>query len=173
MNNKNKVMYMTRAALVASMYFVLTWISNLFGLASGAIQVRISEALCVLPFFMPSAVPGLFIGCLIANLSMGSLIIDVIFGAIATFIGGYFGGKLKNKWLVPIPTVVANTVIVPFVILFCYTEVRSLGVYLTITLGVFIGELISAYILGMILLFAIDKRKGLFNGNKQMKNKDK
>ena len=173
MNNKNKVINMTRGALIASMYFVLTWLSNIFGLASGAIQVRVSEALCVLPFFMPSAAFGLFIGCLIVNLSMGSVIFDVIFGSLATLIGAYLGGKMKNKWLVPIPTVLANTVIVPFVILFCYTEVRSFVVYLTITLGVFIGEIISSYVLGMLLLFALQNRKGLFAGNKQMKNNKK
>lgn len=161
---KNKgALYLTQAALVGAMYFVLTWLSNVFGLASGAVQLRLSEALCVLPYFMPSATPGLFVGCLLSNLSMGSVIWDTVFGSLATLIGAFVASKLKNKWLVPIPTVVANTVTVPLVVLFCYTPgVKSVGVYATITAGVFAGEVISAYVLGMVLLLALDKRKGIF-----------
>ena len=163
MNNKNKTLYLTQAALIAAMYFVLTWVSNLFGLASGAVQLRLSEALCVLPFFMPAAVPGLFIGCFLANLSMGAIIWDTLFGSIATLLGAFFASKIKNKYLVPLPTVIANTVIVPFVILYFYTEVHSVGAYFFTAGFVFLGEVLSAYVLGLLLLFAIDKRKGLFN----------
>ena len=160
---KSKVMYLTRAALIAAMYVALTWVSNFFGLASYAVQLRLGEALCVLPFFMPSAVPGLFIGCIISNLTMSANVFDIIFGSLATLIGAYFASKLKQRWLVPLPTVIANTVIVPFVIIFCYTpEVESFGAYLLVTLGVFAGEVASAYILGMLLLLALDKRKGIF-----------
>ena len=160
---KRGALYLTQAALVGAMYFVLTWLSNFFGMASGAIQLRLSEALCVLPYFMPSATPGLFVGCLLSNLSMGSVIWDTLFGSLATLIGAVVASKLKNKWLVPLPTVLANTVIVPFVVLFCYTPgVKSFGVYATITAGVFAGEVLSAYVLGMMLLLALDKRKGIF-----------
>ena len=160
---KRGALYLTQAALVGAMYFVLTWLSNFFGMASGAIQLRLSEALCVLPYFMPSATPGLFVGCLLSNLSMGSVIWDTLFGSLATLIGAFVASKLKNKWLVPLPTVLANTVIVPFVVLFCYTPgVKSFGVYATITAGVFAGEVLSAYVLGMMLLLALDKRKGIF-----------
>ncbi len=160
---KRGALYLTQAALVGAMYFVLTWLSNFFGLASGAIQLRLSEALCVLPYFMPSATPGLFVGCLLSNLSMGSVIWDTLLGSLATLIGAFVASKLKNKWLVPLPTVLANTVIVPFVVLFCYTPgVKSFGVYATITAGVFAGEVLSAYVLGMMLLLALDKRKGIF-----------
>ena len=162
MRRKNKTLYLTQASLVAAMYFVLTWLSNLVGLANGAVQLRLGEALCVLPFFLPAAVPGLFVGCLLSNISMGCVVFDTVFGSIATLIGAYFASKLKNKWIVPIPTVLANAAIVPFVILFCYTEVRSVGVYLTITAGVFAGEVLSAYVLGMVLMVAMSKRKGLF-----------
>ena len=160
---KRGALYLTQAALMGAMYFVLTWLSNFFGLASGAIQLRLSEALCVLPYFMPSATPGLFVGCLLSNLSMGSVIWDTLLGSLATLIGAFVASKLKNKWLVPLPTVLANTVIVPFVVLFCYTPgVKSFGVYATITAGVFAGEVLSAYVLGMMLLLALDKRKGIF-----------
>ena len=79
MRNK-KTLYLTQAALVAAMYFVLTWLSNIFGLASGAVQLRLGEALCVLPYFMPAAVPGLFVGCLLSNLSMSLAVWDTVFG---------------------------------------------------------------------------------------------
>ncbi|MBO5261847.1 MAG: QueT transporter family protein [Clostridia bacterium] len=166
MNNK-KALKLTQAALVGAMYFVLTWIANACGLASGAVQLRLSEALCVLPYFMPAAIPGLFVGCLITNLSMGSVIWDTLFGSLATLIGAFVASKIKNKWLVPLPTVLSNTVVVPIVILLCYTPgVKSLGVYATITAGVFAGEALSAYLLGMVLLLALDKHKGLFTKNR-------
>lgn len=161
---KGKILYLTQSALIAALYVALTWLSNLVGLASGAVQIRISEALCVLPAFMPSAIPGLFIGCLISNISMGSNIFDIIFGSLATLIGAVFTSKLKNKFLAPIPAVISNTIIVPIVIMLCYTakEARNMSTYLLTTLGVFAGEVISAYIFGVILYVALEKRKDIF-----------
>ena len=164
MRNK-KIQYITRAALVAALYVALTHLSNLLVIASGAIQIRFSEALCVLPFFMPSAIPGLFVGCIIANLTTGAAAWDVIFGSLATLVGAYFASKLKNKYLVPIPTVIANTVVVPIVVLFCYTarDAWTIPTYLIGVAGVFIGEIISAYIFGIILFSALNKHKNIFN----------
>ena len=161
---KGKILFLTQAALVAALYVALTWLSKSVGLASGAVQIRISEALCVLPVFMPATIPGLFIGCLISNISMGSNIFDIIFGSLATLIGALLTSKLKNKFLAPIPAVVSNTVIVPIVIMFCYTakEARNLTTYLLTTLGVFAGEVISAYVFGIILYTALEKRKNIF-----------
>lgn len=146
MRNK-RVLFTTQAALIASIYVVLTLLSNAFGLASGAIQIRISEALCVLPAFTPAAVPGLFLGCLISNLITGCLPLDVIFGSIATLIGAcgaYFLRRLK--WAVPLPTIAANTVIVPFVLSYAYHLPDTIP-YLMLTVG--IGEVISCGLLGM------------------------
>lgn len=164
MRNK-KIQYITRAALIAALYVALTHLSNLLGLANGAIQIRFSEALCILPFFMPSAVPGLLVGCIISNITTGAVVWDVIFGSLATFVGAFFASRLKNKWLVPIPTVIANTVVVPIVILFCYTakDAWTLSNYLIGVVGVFAGEVISAYALGMVLLVALNKHKRFFN----------
>lgn len=164
MKNK-KIQYITRAALVAALYVALTHLSNILGIASGPIQIRFSEALCILPFFMPSAIPGLFVGCIIANLTTGAVIWDVIFGSLATLVGAFFATKLKNKWLIPIPTVLANTVVVPLVILFCYTDksLWSVSTYLFGVIGVFAGEILSAYILGIVLFSALNKHKSIFN----------
>lgn len=157
MKTKKKPLVVTQAALIAALYVALTYLANAFGLASGAIQLRLSEALTILPFFTPSAVPGLFIGCVISNLLTGCAIWDVIFGSIATLLGAIFTYLLrKHKFLAPIPPIVANTLIVPFVIAFVYGSEHSIP-FLMITVG--IGEILSCGVLGMLLLLALDKHK--------------
>lgn len=157
-NTRERVLFLAYSAIIAALYVALTWLSNAFGLASMAVQVRLSEALCVLSFFTPAAPVGMFVGCLISNLTMGSAPLDIVFGSIATLIGAYLGTKMKNKWLVPLPTVISNTIIVPFVILICYIgEPWNLGLYAITALGVFVGEVVSAYIIGMLLLLALNK----------------
>ena len=153
---KMSILFITQAAVIAALYVVLTHLSNLMGLASGVIQVRISEALCVLSFFTPAAIPGLTIGCFLANLTTGCVWMDILFGTLATFLGA-LGGYLLRKvsaWLVPIPTVLANAFIVPFVLIYAY-HVPDAWWFCFLTVGA--GELIAAYILGMILYFAARK----------------
>lgn len=155
MNNK-KVLFLTQAAMIAALYVVLTFVSNAFGLASGVIQVRLSEALLILPFFTPAAVPGLYIGCLLSNILCGGCLLDILLGSVATLIGALGARALrKYKWLVPIPNILANAIIVPFVLIVGY-GITDVWWYLVITVG--IGEIISSGIFGMILLFAIKKK---------------
>ena len=158
MNNKNttKVLRLVQAAMVAALYIVLTFIANELGLASQAIQVRFSEALTILPYFTPAAVPGLFIGCLLSNILTGCALPDIIFGSLATLIGAIFTYKLRKfKWLAPVPSIIANAVIVPFVLLYAY-GIRPLWFsFITVT----IGEIISCGVLGMLFLFALEKRR--------------
>ena len=156
---KSSIRNLTHSAIIGAMYVALTWLSNVLGLASGAIQLRLGEALCILPYFTPSAVWGLAIGCLISNITMGSTLLDIVVGTLATIIGAIGTRKIKNKYLCPIPPVLANTVLVPFVIIISYTKEWNLYAYLTTTLGVFAGEVISIYVLGLILLLAIEKTK--------------
>ncbi|MBO5373909.1 MAG: QueT transporter family protein [Clostridia bacterium] len=157
---KNRVMHLTYSAIIAALYVALSWVSNIAGLASGAIQLRLSEALCALCLFTPAAVPGMFVGCLISNLTMSAQPLDIVLGSLATLIGAYFGARMKNKYLVPLPTVLANAIVVPLVVLICYTDgVNSLGAYLLIFLGVTVGEILSAYVLGLLLMLALEKRK--------------
>ena len=155
---KNKqVLFLTQGAIIAAIYVVLTVVFA--PISFSEIQVRISEALTILPFFTPAAVPGLFVGCLLANILGGAILPDIVFGSLATLIGAVFSYLLrKNKYLVPVPPIVANTIIVPFVLRFGY------GVNLPIPLmmlTVGIGEIISCGVLGMVLLFALDKNKEL------------
>ena len=155
MNKKTR--NLTQAAMIAAMYVVLTYLANAMGLASGAIQVRFSEALCVLPYFTVSAVPGLFVGCVISNFLTGCALPDVIFGGVATLIGAVVTWKFrKNKWMAPVGPIVSNAVIVPFVLLYAYGVKPLWFSFVTVT----IGEIISCGVLGMILLFALEKYKG-------------
>ena len=153
MNRKTK--FLTQSAVIAALYVVLTYASNMLGLASGAIQLRFSEALTVLPAFTPAAVPGLFAGCLAANLLCGNMIFDVIFGSVATLLGAvgtyYFG---KNKYIAPLFPIISNMAIIPFVLKYIYTFEGSL-LYFVITVG--IGEILSCGVLGIILWNGIEK----------------
>lgn len=165
MRNKNVTM-ITQAAIIAALYVVLTMIANAMGLANYAIQVRFSEALCVLPFFTVAAIPGLTLGCLLANILTGALVWDVLFGSLATLIGAVGTYLLrKHKILMTLPPVIANVVIVPFVLKYGYgiTWVFD-GVdysipYFAMTVG--IGELISVCFLGGVLLNALIPYKNI------------
>lgn len=159
-----KTRMITMGAAIAALYVVLTLIANAFGLANYAIQVRFSEALTILPFFTPVAIPGLFVGCILSNVLTGAMPLDVVFGSIATLIGAVltyvFAKKFPNlKWLAPIPPIVSNTIIVPLILAYVYKFEGSIP-YFMLTVG--IGEIISCGLLGMILLSAIDKRRDVF-----------
>lgn len=154
-----RVTFITQAAMIAAIYVVLTLFVSAFNLASGAIQVRISEALTVLPAFTPAAIPGLFIGCLISNLISGCLPLDVIFGSLATLLGAVGTYLLhKWKWAVPIPPILANTFIVPFVLAYVY-HIPGGVPYFMLTIG--IGEIISCGVLGMIIYNILAKYRNV------------
>jgi uncharacterized membrane protein len=151
-----KVLFLVHAAAIAAIYVVLTVAFAAF--SYGEVQVRISEALTILPFFTPAAVPGLFVGCLIANILGGAIPVDIICGSLATLLGAVFTYLLRNrsKWLAPIPPILANTVIVPFVLFYGYGVNLPIP-FMMLTVG--IGEVISCGVLGMILLGALSKYK--------------
>lgn len=145
----NRVTFITQASMIAAIYVVLTLLISAFSLASGAVQVRISEALTILPAFTPAAIPGLFIGCLISNVMSGGLPMDVIFGSLATLIGACGSYLLRRwKWAVPIPPILANVLIVPFVLAYVYHLPGGVP-YFMATVG--IGEILSCGVLGILL----------------------
>ncbi len=158
---KKNTLYLTRGALIASIYFVMTMISAAFGLHNSIIQVRLSEMLCILPIFFPEAVIGLTVGCLISNLISGS-VLDITFGTIATLIGAV-GARLLSKlppkliWIATVPTILANTIIIPVVLIYSYGAAPASYPYFLLTVGV--GELISAGILGSGLYYTMRKYK--------------
>ena len=153
----NNTRYICEGALIAVLYIVLTYISALFNLSSGVIQLRLSEALCILPIFTPAAIPGLAIGCLLSNLFTGSIIIDIIFGYIATLIGALLT-RLLRRHTIPslLSPILSNTVIIPIILKYAY---HADDAYWFIVITVFVGEFISAGILGYILRRALRARK--------------
>lgn len=163
MRNK-RVLFMTQAAMIAAIYVVLTFSFATF--SKGPIQVRLAESLTILPYFTPAAIPGLFIGCIFGNLLAGSMLPDVIFGSLATLIGaiGTYLLRKNSKYLAPLPPIVANSMIVPFILKYAYGEPFAIP-YMMLTVG--IGEILSCGVLGMILLGALQKYQNkLFKGAK-------
>lgn len=155
-SGNNKVLFMSQAAMIAAIYVVLTIVFAPF--SYGEVQVRISEALTILPVFTPAAIPGLFIGCIISNILGGCILPDIIFGSLATLIGALFTWQLrkKSKFLAPIPPILSNMLIVPFVLRFGYQVPLPIP-FMMLTVG--IGEIISCGVLGMIVYTALNKCK--------------
>lgn len=152
MKNK-KLVFICQAAVIAALYIVLTYVFSAF--ASGVIQVRVSEALTILPAFTPAAIPGLVIGCLLSNTLTGCVLLDIIFGSVATLIGALGSYALRrHTWLVPIPPIVSNMIIVPFVLRYAYGATDAFP-FMIATVGA--GEIISCYLLGMLLYGALKK----------------
>lgn len=152
---QNKTKTLVTGAIIAALYVVLTLLANAFGLASGVIQVRISEALNVLVCFTGAAVPGVTVGCLLANLLTGGVVLDIIFGTLASFIGA-FGGYLlrKNRLLALLCPILSNTIIVPFVLKFAYGAPDAIWFLFG---SVAVGEVISCGILGFLLGHVLDR----------------
>lgn len=162
MSNHAKIMFMVQAGVIAAIYTVLTIFINAFGLANGNIQFRISEALCVLPYFTPAAIPGLAIGCFLSNILTGCAIWDIIFGTLATLIAAIASYALrKHKFLVTLPPVIANALIISPVLYFAYgltgmwvvNGVDMTLLFFAATVGA--GEVISVCVLGTVLLYAL------------------
>lgn len=148
--NISAAVFVAHGGVIAALYVVFTLIANAFGMADQAIQVRISEALTVLPALTSAAIPGLFVGCIVSNTIIGAVLPDIIFGSLATLVAAIITRALRNKsrFLLPIPPILANTIVVPFVLRYAY-GVEGTLVYMALT--VFIGEFISCGILGLLL----------------------
>jgi len=175
--------FIATAAMIAAIYVVLTVLAAGFGLANGAIQVRFSEVLTILPLLTPAAIPGVTIGCLLSNILTGCIVPDIIFGTCATLLGSigtYLIGQAARKAMAStkatrgsapknviltgivgsIPPILANTIIVPLVLRYGYHLPDALP-FLMLT--VCIGEVISCCIFGVILLAALQPaRRYLF-----------
>ena len=149
---------LAQGAVIAALYVALTLIFA--PISFGPMQVRIAEMLTILPMFTGAAVPGLFVGCLIANMIGGAVVLDTVLGSLATLIGAAGGYLLRrNRWLVPVPAIVSNAVIVPVVLIYGYgidTPFPLLALYIAV------GEIVGCYILGEVLASALLKRRRLF-----------
>lgn len=141
--------------MIGAIYVVLTLIFA--PISYGMIQVRISEALMVLPFFTPAAIPGLFVGCLIANIFGGLGMPDIVFGSLATLLSAYLASKIDNKYLVPLPPILVNAIVIGFVLHY----VLALPLLMTMV-WVGFGQVIACYGLGLPLLLFLEKRQHIF-----------
>ena len=150
-----RIKLICQGGIIAALYLALTLLANALGLANYAVQVRFSESLTILPYFTPAAVPGLFVGCLLSNILTGCALPDIIFGSLATLIGAAATYMLRNKskWLAPLPAIVSNAIIVPFVLLYAYGIEPLWFSFVSVTAG----EIISCGVLGMLLLNALRK----------------
>ena len=158
----DKVLFITQAALIAAIYVVLCVVFA--PISYGPIQTRVAEALVVLPYFTPAAVPGLFIGCLIANIYGGGIILDVVCGSIATLIGacGTYLLRHRSRYLASVPPVIANALIIPWVLKYGYGEPFSIP-FMALTVG--LGEILTATVMGTVLLMVLDRYKGVIFRN--------
>ena len=160
MKNKN-VTFLTQAAMIAAIYVVLTYVFAPFSF--GEVQIRISEALTILPLFTPAAIPGLFVGCLVGNILGGAILPDIIFGSIATLIGaiGTYMLRQHKQIFGTLPPIIANIVIVPFVLRYGYGVALPIP-FMMLTVG--IGEVASCLVLGLVLYTALSRyRNTLFH----------
>jgi uncharacterized membrane protein len=162
--NHKKALFITQAAIIAAIYTVLVVVFNY--VSFGPIQFRIAEALTVLPYFTPAAIPGVTLGCFLsAILTPGVHILDMIFGSLATLVAAFLTYKLRRyKLLAPVPPIVVNALVIPWVLKAAYGEAQSIPV-LMLSIGA--SEVITAGIIGIVLLFALEKVKNfIFRDNK-------
>lgn len=145
------------AGIIAAIYTVMSLLSSVFGIAYGPIQCRFSEALTVLPFFLPEAVPGLFIGCIVTNLMSTVGPLDLILGSLATLLAALWTRRMPNKWLAPLPPVLCNAVIIGAMIAWYevgFTE-AFWGMFAFNALTVGLGQILACYGLGLLLMKAL------------------
>jgi uncharacterized membrane protein len=163
---KVNVKFLVQAAVIAALYSALVILASLTPigyLSFGPVQVRLSEALTILPFFTPAAIPGLFVGCLISNIvgtaagvSFG--LVDIVFGSLATLAAAMASYALRrNKWLVPLPPVVINAIVVGFILNWALKTPFWIN-----ALSVGAGQAVACYLLGFPLLLVLEKRRKLF-----------
>ncbi|MFI3327183.1 MAG: QueT transporter family protein [Clostridia bacterium] len=171
MKKNNSVHFLAQSAVIAAMYAVLTYVAAMMNLAYGSVQFRFSEALTILPVFTPAAIPGLTIGCFLANLTSPLGPVDWIFGSLATLLATLLTRALKDITFKGIPLlsffapVLINAIIIGLEIA-CLSDVgtfmpslMSLTVFLPVALSVGIGEFVICYGLGVPLFLAIKKSK--------------
>ena len=154
---KNKtVLFVTKAAMIAAVYVVLTIV--LAPISFGQVQLRVSEALTIMPVFTAAAIPGVFIGCLIGNILGGAVLPDIIFGSLATLVAAVISYKLRGKGLLiaSIPPVVLNMLVVTFVLKYAYSVPLPIA-FMMLTVGA--GAVVSCCILGVGLGKLLQKNK--------------
>lgn len=144
---------LTRAAVIAALYAALTLL--LAPISYGAMQVRVSEGLTLLPMLFPEAAPALFVGCLLANLLGGSALPDIVLGSLTTLVAALLTRRLRgNRILAALPPVVLNGLIVGALVHLLYTPEIPMALCM---LYVAVGEAIACYVVGFLVLAAVKR----------------
>lgn len=152
------IKYVLQAAAIGAIYAVLTLI--LAPLSYGPLQIRISEALTILPAFTPAGIPGLFVGCFAANIISPYGLIDMICGSLATLVAAVVSYKLRERpLLVPLPPVIANGIVIGGMLHYAY-GVPNLFACMA---WVAVGEAVACYAIGLPLMKLLKKYKGIFS----------
>lgn len=151
--SRNKTHRLTRAALVGGCYFLLTVLPPLSSIAYGPVQVRVSEALTVLPFLFPETMWGLAIGCFLANVLGGLGVVDFLLGPLFTLLAGYLTSRISRALWAPLPPVLVNGFGVSV-----YLAILFRIPYLLSVFYVIVGEAIACYGLGLLLLVLLERR---------------
>lgn len=149
---KINIKFLVHGAIIAALYVILTIIFA--PISYGPIQVRLSESLTILPFFTGAAIPGLFVGCVIANIYGGGGMVDIVFGSLATLIAAYMTFKVPKKALAPLPPVVINAFFIGLIL----NYILNVPLLMTI-IWVGLGQLIACYGIGYPLLLVLEKYK--------------
>lgn len=154
---QKSTLFLTQAAVIAALYTVLVIV---FSFSSfGPVQFRIAEALTILPYFTPAAIPGLAIGCFLSNLLNSADVLDIVFGSLATLIAAFLSYRLRGfKLLVPLPPILVNALVIPFILKYAYFEADSIPAMM-VSVGA--GQLLAAGVIGIVLLFSLDKVKAV------------
>ena len=150
-----KLLFIVQAAAIAAIYVVLLLVFA--PISFGEVQIRFAEALTVLPYFTPAAIPGLFVGCLLGNFLGGAILPDIIFGSLTTLVAAFVSYRLrKRKYLVVLPPIIGNALVMPFVLYYGYgTNLPIPFMMLTVAAG----EIISCGVIGTVILLALDRYK--------------
>lgn len=155
---RSRIRYLSSAGIIAALYAVTSYFSSVFGIAYGPVQCRFSEALCVLPFLTPAAVPGLFLGCLVSNLLSPYGALDIVFGSLSTLLAALWTRRCRRKWAAPLPPVLCNAVIIGAVITIQQVPAELFwGTFFYNAFTVGLGEAVSCYVLGGLLLSHLPK----------------
>ena len=158
---KTSVRRLATGAIIAALYAALTALSASMGLAIGPFELRFSEALCILPVFTPAGIPGLYVGCIVANVIAGGHVLDILLGSLASLIGAVGTYALRKKPILAlIPPVLSNTLIIPPILYYVYGFTD--GGFLFLFLSFFVGEALSAGGFGYLLWRGLRKHGKLF-----------
>ena len=165
------VRQLAASSVIAAIYFVLAY--SFQPIMFGPLQLRIPEAMTVLPFIAPYTMFGLFVGCLLSNIIGGFGLPDIIFGSFATLLAGFLTSKIKIKWLAPIPPIVINMAVLGLMFAIIYSPENIAGTFPVYAMEIGVGQFGACYLLGMPLLIAflkIKPLKSIFLGNKDLED---